>query len=270
MIKLVTIDLDGTLFDNEKNISKENKAAIKKAKENGAYVVIATGRPLNGVMPTLKELDLIHDNDYVILYNGGKILNVGKNEIIYSSTIDGAYVKELYKKSKEENVYIHAFKENEDLITPLKNPYTLVEETINKIDAKVFDFNKINDNDLFIKAMLVASDADITRITPKFKELYNNKYSVLRSSKIFLEFLNKTTNKGEALEFLAKYLNIDLKDTMAIGDADNDLPMILKANVGVAMENAFKEVLDKANFITKSNLESGVAYAINKFINNAK
>jgi Cof subfamily protein (haloacid dehalogenase superfamily) len=267
MIKLVTIDLDGTLFDNEKKISKENKDAIKKAKENGCYIVIATGRPLNGVMPTLNELGLTSENDYVILYNGGKILNVGKNEIIYSSTIDGKYVKELFLKSKEENVFIHAFRENEDLITQEKNPYTLVEETINKINADVYDFNNIKDDELFIKAMLVASNDDITRITPIFKELYNGKYSVLRSSKIFLEFLNKSTNKGEALAFLANYLNIDMKDTMAIGDADNDIPMIVKANVGVAMKNAFPEVIDKANFITKSNLESGVAFAINKYIN---
>ncbi len=267
MKRLVTIDLDGTLFDDEKNISEENKLAIKRAKEKGAYVVVATGRPFNGVINTLKALGLTSENDYVIIYNGGKIMNVGKNELIHSTTIDGSIVKRLYDYSLKEHVYIHAFKENEDLITPEKNPYTLVEETINKIDASLFDFNNILDDEKFIKAMLVGGDEDISRITPKYKEIYDGKYSVLRSSKIFLEFLNKETNKGTALEFLANYLKIDMEDTMAIGDADNDIPMIKKANVGVAMENAFPEVLKEANFITKSNYESGVAYAINKFIN---
>lgn len=267
MVKLVTIDLDGTLFDNEKKVSKENKVAIKKAKENGAHIVIATGRPYNGVKDVLKELNLTSENDFVILYNGGKILNIGKNELIYSTTIDGKYVKELYEESLKEKIHIHAFKENEDLITPLKNPYTLVEETINKIDAKVEDFNLIKDEDKFIKAMLVDSDENITRVTPKYKKMYDGKYSVLRSSKIFLEFLNKETNKGLALKYLANYLNIDLKDTMAIGDADNDIPMIEIAGIGVAMKNAFDEVFNHANFITKSNLESGVAFAINKYIN---
>ncbi len=270
MIKLVTIDLDGTLFDNIKNISNENKRAIKEARKKGAYIVLATGRPFNGVKATLEELGLTSKKDYVIIYNGGKILNVGTKEVIHSSTIKGSYVKELYKKSLDENVFIHAFKENEDLITPQKNPYTLVEETINKINADVFNFNIIKDDDLFIKAMLVEKDEEITRITPKFKELYKGKYSVLRSSKIFLEFLNKNTNKGKALEFLANYLNIDMKETMAIGDADNDIPMIKKAHVGVAMENAFNEVLEVADFITKSNLNSGVAYAIDKYINDVK
>ncbi len=266
MIKLITIDLDGTLFDNEKKISKENKEAIKKAKENGIYVVIATGRPYNGVIDTLKELNLTSINDYVILYNGGKILNVGKNELIHSTLIDGDFVKELYKKSIIENVNIHAFKENEELITPKKNPYTLVEETINKIDASLYDFNNLGKDDKFIKAMIVDSDENISRVTPKFKEEYKNEYSVLRSSKIFLEFLNKKTNKGTALNFLANYLNIDISNTLAIGDADNDIPMIQNAGIGVAMQNSFNEVFKYADFITKSNLESGVAFAINKFI----
>ena len=268
MIKLVTIDLDGTLFDNEKKISKENYEAIQNAKLNGAYIVIATGRPYSGVINTLKALNLTSENDYVILYNGGKIMNVGKNEVIHSTTIDGKYVKELYNHSINEKVFIHAFKENEDLITPEKNPYTLVEEKINKIDAKLFDFNKIKDDELFIKAMLVAKNEDITRITPIFKKIYEGKYSVLRSSKIFLEFLNIETNKGKALKFLANYLNIDIKDTIAIGDADNDIPMIEISGIGVAMSNAFKEVKDYADYITESNLETGVAKAINKFINN--
>ena len=83
-----------------------------------------------------------------------------------------------------------------------------------------------------------------------------------------MEFLNKNSDKGKALLMLAKYLNIKDDETMAIGDAGNDLSMILKAHVGVAMANAFKEVLDNANYITTSNEDDGVAKAINKFINN--
>ena len=70
MIKLIAIDLDGTLFDSKKNISKENKEAIKLAKEKGIKIVIATGRPVNGVLPILEELGLNDNDDYVIIYNG--------------------------------------------------------------------------------------------------------------------------------------------------------------------------------------------------------
>ena len=263
---MITIDLDGTLFDDKKNVSKENYEAIQMAKEKGCYVVIATGRPYDGVKGLLEQLNLNTENDYVITYNGGKILNSKTKEIIFSSTIDGIFVKELYEESLKQNVDIHAFRANEELITPKHNPYTDVEANINHINDSLFDFNNILDSDLFIKAMLVSKDEDITRITPLYKEKYDGRYQVLRSAKIFLEFLNKDTNKGKALEYLANYLNIKLSETMAIGDADNDISMIKTSGVGVAMANSFKEVLEVADFVTKSNLESGVAYAIKKFV----
>ena len=82
MVRLCTIDLDGTLFDKDKNISDENKKAIQMAKENGCKIVLASGRPFQGILPTLKQLNLCSKEDYVICYNGAKILNVGTlNEI---------------------------------------------------------------------------------------------------------------------------------------------------------------------------------------------
>lgn len=266
MIKLITIDLDGTLLDNEKNISIKNKLAIKRCHDNDIKIVISTGRPIKGVMRYLKELGLTTNNDYVICYNGAKTFNVGTNEMVLSSTINGKIVKELYNKSLELNVDFHAFRLDEELITPIANPYTDVEATINKIDYHLYDFNNIKDDDLFLKAMMVSSDENITRIIPINEKIYGNDYSILRSAKIFLEFLNKNIDKGKALEGLAKYLNIDITETMAIGDAGNDIPMIKSAGIGVAMENSFPEVKEYADFITLSNLNDGVSYAINKFV----
>lgn len=268
MIKLVTIDLDGTLFDKKKNISNENKDAIKKAREQGTKVVIATGRPISGVLQVLEDLGMTTSEDYVIAYNGAKVFNVKTKEIIFSSTIDGKTVKELYKESLRLKVNFHAFRKNEELITPKHNEYTDVEARINHLEDKLFDFNKIDDNEEFLKAMMVDSDENLTRIIPLVDKKYRDNYSMVRSSKIFLEFLNKNTHKGHALNALANYLNIDMDDTMAIGDAGNDLPMIEMAKIGVAMENAFAEIKEKADYITLDNENSGVAFAINKFILN--
>ena len=268
MIKLVAIDLDGTLFDAQKNISDENMLAIKEARKNGCYIVIATGRPICGVLPTLKKLGLDTENDYVITYNGAKVLSVGKNELIFSTTITGKTVKELYFEARRLGVFIHAFRKNEELITWKHNPYTDVEVKINHIDAHEFDFEKIDDNEEFLKAMMVDSFDNITKAMEGLDKKYYDLYNVVRSSKIFLEFLNKSTDKGNAIIALANYLGIDIAQTMAIGDAGNDLSMIIDAGIGVAMDNAFKEIKEKADFITKSNEESGVAYAINKFVLN--
>ena len=90
MIKLITIDLDGTLFDDVKKISDENKIAISKCHSLGIKIVIATGRPIKGVMPVLEELGLTTNDDYVIIYNGAKILNVGTMNVISST-----YIKDI-------------------------------------------------------------------------------------------------------------------------------------------------------------------------------
>ena len=270
MIKIVTIDLDGTLFDKDKNISYQNKLAIAKCHDLGVKIVIATGRPLNGVMPVLEELGLTTTSDYAIIYNGAKIMNVGSKEIISSSLIDGRVVKELYQESKRLGINIHAFRDNEELITPKHNPYTDVESTINHIPDLIVDFDTIKPEEKFIKCMLVDSEENITRCMSEVKEKYYTNYSMVRSSKIFLEFLNRGIEKGSALKSLASYLNINMSDTMAIGDAGNDISMIKAAGVGVAMKNAFPEVLEIADYITTNdNNNSGVAEALNKFcINN--
>lgn len=266
MIRILAIDLDGTLFDRHKNISEENKKAIREAKRSGCKIVIATGRPISGVLSVLEELGLTTNEDFVIAYNGAKVFNVGTKEIIFSSTIDGKIVRALYQKSLSLGVNFHAFRKNEELITPKFNPYTDVESTINHVPAHLFDFEDIDDTEEFLKAMMVDSEENISRIIPLIPAVYTENYSMVRSSKIFLEFLNKNTHKGHALEALAQYLQIRMEDTMGIGDAGNDLPMLRSAGIGVAMENAFPEVKREADFITSSNEDSGVAKAIYTYI----
>lgn len=266
MYKIVAIDLDGTLFDDKKNISKENKIALAKAKELGVKIVIATGRPLKGVMPVLEELGLTTKEDYVIIYNGAKVFNVGTKEMVFTSSINGKDVRELYQESLRLKVHFHAFRINEELITKDKNPYTDVEATINHIEDHIFDFTKIKDEDLFLKAMMVDNDFNVSRCMEEIHPIYKERYSMVRSASIFLEFLNPSTDKGKALKALADYLHIPMEETMAIGDQGNDLPMILAAGMGVSMGNAQEYIKKQADFITLDNESSGVGYAISKFI----
>lgn len=267
MYKICAIDLDGTLFDNQKNISAKNIEAIKKAKELDCHIIIATGRPYNGVLPVLEKLGLTSNDDYVICYNGAKVMNVGTKEVIFKTTLNGITLKELYHESLRLNNYIHAFRINEDLISPKLNPYTDVEMKINKLACEVVDFNSINDDDEFLKIMLVDDKSKLDNTEININPHFHLDYSMVRSSNIFLEFLNKTSDKGKALIHLAKHLNVNLDEVMAIGDAGNDLNMILTAHMGVAMANGFSYIKEAANFVTLSNEEDGVAYAINKFIN---
>ena len=264
MIKLITIDLDGTLLDKDKNVTDKNLEAIKKCKEKGIYVVIATGRPYLGTKSLIKKLGLF--DSFIILYNGGKVIDIKNNKTIYTNTINGKDIKEIYQLSLKHNLYYHAFKENEDLITQLFNPYTALEVRINHIPFKNELIKNIDDNEKFLKGMIVGDEKDLDELEPLVPSSFKEKYSIVRSAKVFLEFLNKSVDKGNALNFLKNYLNLKDDETMAIGDAGNDLGMIKEAHIGVAMKNSMKDVLDIADYITENdNNNSGVAEAIYKF-----
>ncbi len=104
-------------------------------------------------------------------------------------------------------------------------------------------------------------DKVITRIPQEVKE----KYTVLKSAPYFLEILDKRVTKGTGVKSLAEVLNIQPEEVMAIGDQENDIAMLEYAGIGVAMKNAIDAVKEAANVVTRSNLEDGVAYAIEKF-----
>ena len=267
MIKVIAIDLDGTLFDKEKNISIENRQAIEYAKEKGIHVVICTGRPFNGVKPVLETLNLTSDNDYVVCYNGAKVLNVGKNELIYTSTLTGYDVKKLHSEANRLGSFFHAFRENEQLLCTKENPYTDVEKRINRITSTEFDFTTLTDDEVFLKAMMICDKDTLDKAMENINPEIPQTYSMVRSATIFLEYLNKKTDKGLALVELAKHLNITMENVMGIGDAGNDLSMIERSGIGVCMINGYDYVKEKANYVTeKDNNNSGVAEAILKFI----
>lgn len=266
MIKLIAIDLDGTLLTSDKKISQKNLEAIKYAQEKGVKVVIATGRPLNGIKDIINKLTLLQQDDYTICFNGGIITNNKTEANIFQSSLSYEDLLIIYNEAKRLNTNIHAFKTDQSLITPKMSYGTEIEKNINNLDCEIIDFTSIDKTSRFIKVMLVGYEDEINRVVSLLNPDLYNKYMINRSSKIFLEFMDLTTNKGLALDRLAKHLNIKDDEIMAIGDAENDLAMIKKASIGVAMQNAIPKVIEVADFITLDNDNDGVAHAIYHFI----
>lgn len=267
MYKLIALDMDGTLLNSKKNISRRTKEAIENARKNGVKVVLATGRPVDGIESYLKELQMISDKDYAITYNGALVQNVGTKDVISSTPLNKSNLIELYNISKELNVNIHAFTEDK-CITPKMSKYTKLESEINGIEVDVIDFNTVNDDETILKIMMIDEpeilDAAIKKLD---KELYS-RYTIVKSTPYFLEFLSIEANKGQGIKGLAEELKINKDEVICIGDAGNDLHMIQYAGLGVAMGNAFEEIKKEADYITKSNDEDGVAHVIEKFVLN--
>ncbi|MDV4152103.1 sugar-phosphatase [Clostridium sp. AL.422] len=266
MYKLVAIDMDGTLLKEDKTISERTKNAIQSAREKGVTVVLATGRPIDGVSRYLEELNMYSDNDYVLSYNGALIQKTKSKEAVAKVALKGEDLHYLRKLSNELGVHIHAFSEEKGLITPKNSKYTEVEAHINNIEIHEMNIDNIPNDEVMIKVMMIDEPEILGPAMEKLpKEVYE-KYTVVRSTPFFLEFLNKEVNKGVGVEMLAKHLGVKREEVMTFGDAGNDLHMIEYAGLGVAMANAFDEVKEAANYITDTNENDGVAKAIEKFI----
>lgn len=266
MYKLIALDMDGTLLTTDKKVSEKNQSAIKAAEAKGVKIVLASGRPLNGITRYLEELDLLKDEDYVLSFNGGLVQNTKTQEIISKVSLKGEDLKYIYEISKKLNINIHAFSAKEGLIAPKISQYTEHEAEINGIEINIRDFDKVDDEDDIIKVMMIDPQEILDPAIEKLPDEVYEKYNVFKSSPFFLEFTHKEVDKGLGLKKLGEYLGIKREEIIACGDAGNDLSMVKYAGLGVAMGNATPEVKEAANFITASNDEDGIANVIEKYV----
>jgi Cof subfamily protein (haloacid dehalogenase superfamily) len=265
MYKLIALDMDGTLLNEDKQISAKNHKSLKEAKEQGVKVVLATGRPLVGIEKYLKELDLVTSENYSVSFNGALVQNNNTGEIISKNVLNDDDVKYLYDLSLKLNVNRHA-NTTDSVITTVHNKYTEIESTINKIPTHIMDLSNLPSDTEVIKFMFVDEPSILDQVINNLPSTVYDKYTVVRSAPYFLEFLHPMANKGAGVKAIAEKFDINQKEVICVGDAGNDVHMVEYAGLGVAMDNAFEELKSIANYITKSNSEDGVAHVVNKFI----
>ena len=265
MYKLIAIDMDGTLLKKDKTLSAETCRVIKKAHLQGIKIVLATGRPMKGIEQYLEELNLVSDKDYAVTFNGSVVQNIKTREIISEKGITHEDVKLLYDVSLHLNLNIHAFT-RDSVITPKLTKYTQLESDLNHVPVKIMDFKNLDKSIEIIKILMVEEPTMLEGAITKLPSYLYDKYNIVKSAPFFLEFLNKSVDKGVGVELLAKSLNIKQEEVICIGDAGNDIHMIKYAGLGVAMGNAFEEVKKVADYITLTNEEDGVADVIKKFV----
>lgn len=265
MYKLIAVDMDGTLLREDKTISDKTKDRINKSVEKGVKIVLASGRPIEGLERYLEELQLVTEDDFVMSFNGSVIQNAKTKAIISKNILKGSDLKALYRLSKQIGVNIHAFTK-QGCVTPIMNEYSQLEGRINGIEVHEVDFNTIDDNEDVIKVMFIDPEPVLAAAVEKIPHHVYEDFTVVRSAPYFLEFLNKASSKGTGVKALAEHLGIKREEIICIGDAGNDLDMIEFAGLGVAMGNAFEEVKAVADYVTLDNESDGVAHVIEKFI----
>ncbi|MBD1577148.1 sugar-phosphatase [Vibrio sp. S11_S32] len=270
MYKLIALDMDGTLLNSEHKITKHNKQAISQARAMGVTVVLASGRPLNGMLAALEELEMNTDQDYVISYNGSMVQTADSKTVIRQEILTGADAKLIANWAETLNVNVHAFSIEHGLITPKNSKYTNHECAINGIDVVEMPFSELSDDAPILKVMLVDEEPILSKAVAQLPNDLYQQFTIVRSAPFFLEIMHKTSDKGAGVEALAQYLGIEQQQVIAMGDAGNDHHMLTYAGLGIAMANATDETKAISNYITDSNDNSGVAQAIEKFVLNAK
>lgn len=267
MYKLIAIDMDGTLLNDQFNISTETIATLKDAKQKGAIIAICTGRPVNGVRQYEALLDGIID--YSISYNGGLIEDITKERYINKSFLTYEDVIYLHEISNQVNAPIHFYDEH-NLYTTNKqiNKYTVMDAYVGQTPLHYIEKAQICKDSQFPKVQFIDEPDRLAAIIEQLpKHLYDT-YTIMQSEPYFLEFVSKQTNKGIALETLAKKLNIAREQIIAFGNNENDIAMLNYAGCGVAMANATNAVKQIADIETLTNNEHGVAHMIEEILQN--
>ena len=269
MIKLIAIDLDGTLLNSEKKISEKNKAAITAAKVKGVKVMVCTGRPLKSVLPLLEELNLMDEGDYSITLNGGLIQSNHDGKVLTETLLDGTHVQDIYRLTSTLDLSLDVIYRGAVFrATPTSDSHPSVYHELNKVlsfDEKHVSF--FTEKDPVNKMVCTSFDPDyITQQMKKIPSEYFERYNIVRSGSYLFEFVDKSVSKAAGMAQLGAILNIDQSEMMALGDEENDASMIAYAGLGVAMGNATSQIKQLAQFETKTNDDDGVAYAINKFV----
>lgn len=270
-IRLLGLDLDGTLLTKEKEISPYTLDILKSAQEKGVIIVPATGRPIHGIPEEL--IKILHIR-YALTSNGASIYDYKQEKIIYSNPLPKPLVLELLKLLSSfdvvTEVYINGFgyieqsnftKHLHDLegspIYPyIKKTRKPIQNLIQFVQNQSYPLDKIY--------ISLQNELQKEKISNKLRSY--STIAVTSSIKNSLEINDIYANKGISLLALGRLLGINKEEIMACGDSENDLEMLKAVGLSIAMENADSSIKEVADFITHSNEADGVAYAINTFI----
>lgn len=281
MYKMIILDLDGTLLNDYKEISKENINLIKRAyEEKGIRSVIATGRPLRYV----NEICNLYGNcfaNYIIACNGAVIKNSDTNNYIHKVSFSNDEILNLRNIFLQENADYMMLYSDEQVIIEAKDNISLENSGINldQKQTKVENIEKVitNSPDLMGFLCLISGNTStLEKIIEKIHMLETIEPSVIchylcktvagTFESKYIDIMKKGCSKKKAIQILADRLGIKQEEIIVMGDGGNDISMFECAGLKIAMENAEPFLKEKADFVTASNNDSGVAKAIQKFI----
>lgn len=275
-IKAILLDIDGTLTNSKKEITPETLTALKNAQDRGIRLVLASGRPAKGLSRYGDLLDMWMHHGLFVCYNGARVIDCESKEILVDVTIKQELVTAVLEHMKKfdvipivtygdymvvEDVYHCMVKNGDQAFNVVQyesrmNNYRLMEvEDLAKFTN--FPVNKI----------LTAGDSDYLQAHwQEMREPFKDTLSCMFTSNFYYEYTSLGIDKGAALTEAMAKIGIKPEECIAFGDAENDIPMLEYAGIGVAMGNARDAVKAIADEVTLSNEEGGIAHSLYRHI----
>lgn len=265
--KLLVLDVDGTLLNNEREISKRTLAALLKVQQMGIRIVLASGRPTYGLMPLAKTLELGNYGGFILSYNGCQIINAQNGEILFKRRINPEMLPYLEKKARKNGFAIFTYNDDTIITDNPENEHIRSEARLNNLEIiKEVEFSTAIDF-APCTCMLVSDDEEaLIGLEQHWKRRLNGALDVFRSEPYFLEVLPCGIDKANSLGALLEQLDVKREEVIAIGDGVCDVTMLQLAGMGVAMGHAQDSVKACADHVTASNEEDGVALAVEQII----
>lgn len=259
--EMIVLDLDNTLLNEDHKLDKKTVETVKKLKNLGKKVTIATGRMYVSALPFIEKLNI---DLPVISYNGAYVYDPVNEEVIFHKAIPKERAFDIINETEKANMHINLYREDKFFVEE-RNEGVEVYEKIAGIRGIEIGKLSENFNDSPTKMLIVEKDLKKKNYYLEyFKENYSDSLEITESKEIFIEFMAEGVSKAAALKELSKTLNIDKENIIALGDGFNDLEMIEWAGLGIAMDNAPSGVKKRADIIAPHHNENGAAKILKK------
>lgn len=276
--KIIAVDLDGTLFTDDKTVLPETAEALRKAAENGLHIIPATGRPYSGLTDTVLSMGFF---DYAITANGAAVYRISDRKCIYEAPLSPLKAAEILNGLRRFEISADAFADGNAYKE--KNQLDIIDKFSLPEKMKTY----IRNTRIYVDDMpkfFLDSSMQVQKITLNFFDDGNGGAVHREETAAYLDGIDGITvvcggdnnleisaagvSKGTALLKTAEFLGADPSQTIAFGDSGNDLDIIKAAGIGIAMGNGTEEIKAAADMVTLSNNENGIAAALEQLIVN--
>lgn len=260
--KLIALDVDGTLLNDDHHLSEENKQAVADVTQQGGLIVLCTGRSPQNSIPLMEEMGL---KGYLLGHNGAATVRIEDRKVLHQYGLDARGLDPYIEYCRERNIHFDintAFDMYVDNVENLSKEANHMYENFNIVPASLPAWDEFREP---VVKFTVFTQPDVLDEAQREWGTWTQQYNILRSGEFFIDFMHPEASKGNALKHLAAQLGIPREEVLAIGNYYNDISMLTFAGLGIAMDNSPVEVKAAADTMTGTNNEHGVRDALVKY-----